>query len=235
MNGAQDMGGQMGFGPVAPEENEPLFHGAWEKRALAITLAMGATGSWTIDRSRFMRESMPPAAYLSKSYYDIWATGLERLLIDTGLASAEEIRTGHALTPPAPVKRVLKAADVPAVLARGGPCDRPATAPARFAVGDRVMTRIMHPKTHTRLPRYARGKPGRIEAVHGAFVLPDTNAHHQGEGPAWLYGIVFDGRDLWGPDGDPLLTVRIDLFEPYLEPAPLEPAPLEPALLEPTP
>ncbi len=25
MNGPQDLGGQMGFGPVAPEKDEPLF------------------------------------------------------------------------------------------------------------------------------------------------------------------------------------------------------------------
>ena len=34
MNGAQDLGGMMGFGPVVPEPDEPLFHAPWEKRAL---------------------------------------------------------------------------------------------------------------------------------------------------------------------------------------------------------
>ena len=33
MNGPQDLGGQMGFGPVAPEKDEPAFHADWEKRA----------------------------------------------------------------------------------------------------------------------------------------------------------------------------------------------------------
>ncbi|MGB7829866.1 MAG: nitrile hydratase subunit beta, partial [Pseudolabrys sp.] len=41
MNGAQDMGGKPGFGPVNPEPNEPVFHAEWEKRAFALTLAMG--------------------------------------------------------------------------------------------------------------------------------------------------------------------------------------------------
>lgn len=220
MNGAQDMGGQMGFGPVLVEPDEPLFHAAWERRAFAITLAMGATGSWTLDRSRFMRESIPPADYLAKSYYDVWATGLARLILDAGLATPEEIAEGRSHGPAAPVRRVLKGEDVAAVLARGGPCDRPATAPARFAVGDRVVARVMNPKGHTRLPRYVRGRPGRVEIVHGCHVLPDTNAARAGENPAWLYSVAFSGTDLWGPDGDPKSVVRVDLFEPYLEPAP---------------
>jgi nitrile hydratase len=220
MNGAQDLGGMMGFGPIAPEMDEPLFHAAWEKRALAVTLAMGATATWTIDTSRHARESLPPAEYLSASYYEIWTKGVERLVVAHGLATRDEIAAGRMMAPPAPVKRVLKAADVPAVLARGGPCDRPATAPARFQVGDRVRTKVMHPTTHTRLPRYCRGATGTIIHVHGTHVFPDTNAHGRGENPAWLYGVAFDGRDLWGPDSDPTVKVHVDLFEPYLDAAP---------------
>ena len=37
MNGPQDLGGQMGFGAIAPEPNEPIFHAAWERRALGVT------------------------------------------------------------------------------------------------------------------------------------------------------------------------------------------------------
>ncbi|MGO9477025.1 MAG: nitrile hydratase subunit beta, partial [Limisphaerales bacterium] len=58
MNGAQDLGGMMGFDPIAPEKYEPVFHAEWEKRALAVTLAAGALGEWSIDRSRSMRESL---------------------------------------------------------------------------------------------------------------------------------------------------------------------------------
>ena len=40
MNGAHDMGGMHGFGPVQPEgAGEPLFHAPWERRALGLTLA----------------------------------------------------------------------------------------------------------------------------------------------------------------------------------------------------
>jgi nitrile hydratase beta subunit len=218
MNGAQDLGGQHGFGAVAPEVDEPLFHAAWERRALALTLAMGATGSWTIDTSRHARERMPPADYLSSSYYEIWIAGLERLLVEQGLATADEIAAGRSLAPPAPVKRVLAAADVPAVLARGGPTERAATAPARFAVGDAVTTRLANPLGHTRLPRYLRGRPGVIERVQGVHVFPDTNAHGAGEAPAWLYAVRFAAEDLWGADAEPATEIVADLFEPYLTP-----------------
>ena len=88
-----------------------------------------------------------------------------------------------------------------------------------FRAGDRVRTRNMHPQHHTRLPRYARGKTGVIEAVRDGFVLPDTNAHGQGENPEWVYTVAFDGRELWGDGADPALTVSIDAWESYLEPA----------------
>ena len=47
MNGPHDLGGQHGFGPVAPEVDEPYFHAEWEKRALGLTLSSGAFGAWT--------------------------------------------------------------------------------------------------------------------------------------------------------------------------------------------
>jgi nitrile hydratase len=217
MNGAQDLGGQMGFGPIELEDNEPNFHARWEERAFAVTLAMGATGSWTLDASRFARESLPPADYLSSSYYEIWTKGLERLVVTHGLVTGEELKQGKALVDPKPVKQVLKATDVAAVLARGAPVDRPEGQPARFRAGDKVRTKRMHPETHTRLPRYARDVEGMIEAVHGVHVFPDSNAHGTGEQPAWLYGVAFKGTDIWGPDSDPKLSLRLDLWEPYLD------------------
>ena len=98
MNGPQDAGGMMGFGPVVPEPVTPVFHSDWERRAFAITLAMGMTGSWNIDISRHARERTPPAEYWSSSYYEIWLKGLERLLAEAGLASAEEFAAGRSLT-----------------------------------------------------------------------------------------------------------------------------------------
>lgn len=219
MNGAQDLGGMMGFGRIDREADEPWFHADWERRALGLTLAMGATGQWTIDMSRAARESLHPADYLSSSYYEIWTKGLEKLVLRQGLVTEDELAAGHALGPPKPVARVLKAETVPAALAKGSPCERPAQTPARFAVGDRVLTRVMHPAGHTRLPRYARGKRGFVERVHGAHVFPDSSAAGQGENPQWLYTVRFSGPELWGEEADPNLVVSIDAWESYLEPA----------------
>lgn len=219
MNGAQDLGGMQGFGLIGPEADEPWFHAPWERRAFGLTLAMGATGAWNLDVSRHARETIPPPEYLTSSYYEIWTKGVEKLVQQAGLVSAAELKAGAALEPPGHVKRVLAAADVPAVLARGGPCDRPAEQPARFQPGDAVVTRVINPAGHTRLPRYARGKRGIVERVHGVFVFPDTNAHGQGERPQWLYTIRFDGREVWGAEADATLSVSIDAWEGYLEPA----------------
>jgi nitrile hydratase len=219
MNGAQDLGGQMGFGPVMPEPDEPPFHAEWERRALAVTLACGAMGHWSIDDSRHARETLHPVDYLTSSYYEIWIKALEKLLAREGFVSAEELSAGRSLAVARKPDRVLPAGEVAAALARGSPADRPATVSARFAVGDRVRTVNDHPAGHTRLPRYARGRLGRIERVHGAHVFPNAHAHGLGECPQWLYTVTFDGRELWGRAADPALTVSIDAWESTLEPA----------------
>jgi nitrile hydratase len=219
MNGAQDLGGQMGFGPIGPETDEPIFHAAWEKRALAITLAAGAMGHWSIDESRHARESLHPADYLSSSYYEIWTKALAALLARHGFVTADEMAAGQALSPTPAPRRVLSAEAVPAVLAKGGPTDRAKAGAPRFKPGDRVRTIVINPAGHTRLPRYARGKVGVIEMLHGAHVFPDSNAHGLGEQPDWLYTVAFDAAELWGRDADPTSTVSIDAWERYLEPA----------------
>jgi nitrile hydratase len=218
MNGAQDMGGMHGFGPIVPErEDGPKFHADWEKRAMALTIAAGATGAWNIDMSRHARESLPPAEYLTIGYYGTWLRGIEKLLVACGLATGAEVASGHAVTPPAPGPRVLRPEAVPAVLARGAPTARAAATPPAFAVGDRVRARVMNPAGHTRLPRYVRGHVGTVAHCHGAHVFPDTHAHGRGEQPQHLYTVVFDGADLWGEGGEPGTAVSVDAWESYLE------------------
>jgi nitrile hydratase len=219
MNGAHDMGGMHGFGPMRLEPHEELFHAPWERRVFGLTLAMGAAGCWTIDRGRWVREAIPPAEYLSMSYYEIWLRALEGLLVAEGLVSAEELHSGRSSAPPAPVPRVLRAEAVADHLHRGNPCDRPAEAEPRFGRGDIVKTRTINPSTHTRLPRYARGRLGRITRVAGCFVFPDSNAHGLGEQPQWLYTVCFEAKDLWGPEADAALTVCLDAWDSYLESA----------------
>jgi len=217
MNGAQDLGGMMGFGPVLPEPEKPVFHAEWEKRALAITLACGALGQWPGDRGRYFRETLPPIEYLTSSYYEIWTKALLKLLLAKAMIRPEEWTAGKAISAAVPTKRpTLSAERVAPLLAAGTPYNRTPKAPAAFKVGDQVRTIVAHPTTHTRLPRYARGKTGVITEVHDVFVFPDSLAHGKGEDPQWCYGVRFDGRELWGQDSDPYLEIVIDLFEPYL-------------------
>lgn len=217
MNGAQDMGGLDGFGPVRPEADEPVFHAEWERRAFALTLAMATPGGWNIDMSRFARENRSPADYLSKSYYQIWLAGLEQLMEERALVSREEIKTGRAMLPARKEVRVLAPENVASVLRKGGPTERAAATNPLFAVGDRVRARNTHPQGHTRLPRYARGHVGVIDRLHGCHVFPDSNAHGKGENPQWLYTVRFTGRELWGERAEATSSVSVDAWESYLE------------------
>lgn len=213
-----DIGGQLGHGAVVPESEGVLFHAAWEPHALALTIAMGATGSWNIDMSRSARETL--MRYSTLSYFEIWLYGMETLLKQRNLVYAEEIEQGQMIHAPLSVPRVLRANDVAAVLAKGSPTTRPPEGAARFTVGQCVRTRSGEVPHHTRLPGYVRGKHGVIERVHGAHVFADKNSQGLGEHPQWLYTVVFDERELWGAQ-EPLqhLKLSVDAWESYLEPA----------------
>ena len=196
-----------------------MFHADWEKRAFALTLAMAMPGQWNIDMSRFARENRDPAEYLSMSYYQIWFAALETMLKERALVGDDEIAAGHAIHTAKPVPRVLSPEDVLKVLHRGGPTERATKSKPAFQAGDSVRAKNVNPATHTRLPRYVRGHRGTVERVICCHVFPDSNAHGLGENPQWLYTVRFAGRELWGDGGDPSLTVSVDAWEPYLEPA----------------
>jgi nitrile hydratase len=180
---------------------------------------MAMPGGWNIDMSRFAREDRPPQDYLSKSYFEIWLAGLERLMLARNLVASDEIEAGKPLHPAKPVARTLTPEGVAGMLHRGGPTERKAASTALFATGHRVQAKMINPPTHTRLPRYVRGHVGIVERVVGFHVFPDSNAIGAGENPQWLYTVTFDGRELWGHESDPNLKVSVDAWEPYLEQA----------------
>ncbi|MEM7300620.1 MAG: nitrile hydratase subunit beta [Pseudomonadota bacterium] len=216
MNGGADLGGMQGFGPVVPEEDEPVFHAEWEKRSFALTVALGATGTWNIDTSRHARESLPPGEYLTSSYYRIWARGIERLMVSHNMATKAEIEAGKSTSIPKELTRVLTKDNVAAVLSKGGPADRPSTEDPKFTVGQSVRTANLHPSGHTRLPRYAREKTGTVSAIIGHHVFPDSNAAGTGEDPQWLYTVTFLATELWGSQANPRDKVHVDIWEPHL-------------------
>ena len=88
----------------------------------------------------------------------------------------------------------------------------------RFVPGDVVIARNINPTSHTRLPRYIRGKAGVVEIDRGVFCFNDTNAHGEGHKPQHLYGVRFTARDLWGEQAPAKDSLHIDMFEDYIEP-----------------
>jgi nitrile hydratase len=219
VNGVHDMGGMHGLGPIDSEPHEPLFHQPWEARALALTLAAGAWGRWSLDASRHQRELIPGPDYLRMSYYEKWITGLEALLVKTGLVTEAELASGAPAPGTAKASPPLTGARTPAMLASGGPTLREIPRAPIFSVGDKVRARNINPAGHTRLPRYARGHVGIVSHSHGAHVFPDANAHGLGEQPHPLYQVRFEAAELWGDAARGRGAIYIDLWEAYLEPA----------------
>ncbi len=213
-----DLGGQICHLAIVPEPEGDPFHAPWEARVHALTIAMGATGTWNLDMTRAVRETLPD--YRRLSYYEIWYAGLVALLERHGLVTAAERAAGCALEPSRPLPRVLARHDVAPLLRAGAPTQRQASRPARFAVGDRIRTRSSAGPGHNRLPAYARGRHGLIDSLRGVHVYPDAHAAGQGEQPQWLYTVLFTGAELWGSTNAPgHQSVSIDAWEPYLEPA----------------
>jgi nitrile hydratase len=220
MNGVHDMGGMHGFGPVAREQTEPLFHAEWEERVFGINLLIPER-VFTVDAARHGIELMAPAEYLRAPYYARWLASAESNLIAQGVLTAEDLdaRT-EALRrqPNAQFPRLENPA--PAWSDDEVPAEPLPVLQPRFAVGDAVVTRNQHPAGHTRLPRYARAKRGVIRHVHGPAVFPDTNAHGLGANPQVVYNVRFDARELWGAAAEPRGMVYLDLWESYLDPVP---------------
>lgn len=206
MDGIHDLGGMDGFGPVRVERDEPVFHHPWEGRVIGMLFALSATRLANTDGYRHAVERMDPRHYLAAPYYERMMTGLATLLVEAGLADRAdlEVRAGG----PFPISR-------PVALQATPPVDTWPT----FAVGDEVRVRNIHPRGHTRCPRYVRGRLGTVVRVDPAFRLPDASAHG-GEAPRQpTYCVRFAARELWGDAAGESESVCVDLWASYLEPA----------------
>ena len=219
MNGIHDLGGMQDMGPIIVQQNEPVFHAAWEGRVFGLNRAMGAWRLWNIDASRFQRELIDPAEYLRMSYYERFIAGLVALMLKTNLVSRTELRSGRPDHAASMHRPVFTADKVPELVAKGVSARRDVPVPARFRLGQRVRARNIHPIGHTRLPRYARAKLGTVDRDHGVFVFPDTNAQFQGEKPQHVYSVRFDARELWGDEASRRDCVYVDIWDDNLEPA----------------
>jgi nitrile hydratase subunit beta len=219
MNGVHDMGGMQDMGAVQREKNEPVFHARWEGRVWGMMWLGSAWGKWNLDAMRHAIERIPPADYLRMSYYEKWLAALVDLVTGRGLVTRAELESGKPAAGSAKATPPVKAEGVPALIARGNPVKRDVAVAARFQVGQRVRGRNINPTTHTRLPRYARGKRGTVERDHGVFLFADSNAHFQGEKPQHLYSVRFAARELWGEQAPDRDAVYVNLWDDHLEPA----------------
>ena len=223
MNGVHDLGGMHGFPDLGYEHSEPVFHHEWERRCFALSFAVDSLGRWNLDMWRHAAERMDPHEYLITSYYEHWLHVMETLLVEHGLLTREELdaRLAGDISPAPPASDrpvALAASEVEAALSRGEPAVSDAARPARFRPGERVRTLNMHPAGHTRLPRYARAKQGTVRDERGAHLFPDRRAAGEDDAAERLYGVEFSARELWGDSAPARDTVRLDLWDSYLEP-----------------
>ena len=217
MNGVHDMGGMHGMGPIEPESNEPVFHDRWEGRVHALR---AKTAEWEKGRHwgshRFALESLPAADYLRMSYYERWFRVLVGRLLNSHLVSSAELVSGTS-DPVRPRPARLSASSEAST---GGSGRLPVMVTARFRTDESVRARTMHPRGHTRLPRYTRGRCGTVVKDHGVFALQDTDANGQRlhDRPQHVYTVRFAARELWGDRAPGRDAVYVDLWEDYLEP-----------------
>ncbi len=210
-----------GMGPIITEKNEPVFHERWEARTAGVQLAAACAGSWISEDCRFSMENIPPAEYLATSYFEHWLFFLEDLIVRKGYVTPEELTAGHLITskPETTLQKVPPGGRAEEIFKGGGSPARPSDRPIRFASGDKVVARNIHPPGHTRLPRYVRGHVGTVTAILGTFAFPDTLAHGKGPLPQPTYMVRFSGEELWGPDCEPNSSLSIEMFDDYLDPA----------------
>jgi nitrile hydratase beta subunit len=209
LDGIHDLAGLSGFGPIEVEPDEPTFHERWEFLAFALNaLSIGVLRAYNTDEYRHSIERMRPAHYLSASYYERTLTGVATLLVEKGIvardALAERAGGGFPLSQPA---------------ARVEADGRTAGEESRFALGDRVVVRDMHPAGHTRVPRYVRGVAGEVLRVAPPFSFPDAAAHGLQRRSEATYHVLFRAEDLWADAAGHNETVVVDLWQSYLEPA----------------
>lgn len=219
MDGAHDLGGMHGFGPVVSEGvAEPAFHEPWEGRVHGMVVALIAGRNRGSGSFRHAIERMGNERYLTTSYYEHWLAGLERLLVDGSIIEEGAVDRRIADGRFGGARRVdgELAAKAKALLTT--PMGRSWEGPAhRFGIGQGVVVKLgeLSHSGHTRCPRYVRGMPGIVERLLPLEPLPEGLPEGRIE-PVPCYTVRFSSTDLWGP-GAESFVVTVDLVEPYLE------------------
>lgn len=224
MNGVHDMGGMHGFGSVDVDD-DAAFHDEWEKAVFAVEKLLRYQSIYGVDEKRHALERLDPVTYLETSYFERWALGSEKLLLETDtisegeFVSAIEDHDGTGLFDHEHAESDASDDDlvdlVNEAFRADAAYDREPVEP-QFEAGADVVVRNDHPDGHTRCPRYARRAQGTIEAVQGTYAVPDEVAHGN-EAAEPLYSVRFEASELWNDDTDGD-AVYIDLWERYLRP-----------------
>ena len=96
MSRINDVGGMAGFPGIVEEPDEPPFSADWEAHVLALNGALIRRGIYNLDEFRDAIERIPAAEYLAASYYERWFTAIKTLLVEKGVATADELALPHA-------------------------------------------------------------------------------------------------------------------------------------------
>jgi len=215
MDGIHDLGGKLGYGPVDVNEPEEPFHADYEGRMWAISRTARAPGV-TIDWWRHIRELITAEDYLNRPYFDSWGQTTIASMIDAGVFNIEELESGISQTQPLGHVEIV---DYDGVLKQNTGMafkfDRRVEEPAKFSVGQSVLTNAKGHSGHTRLPEYARAKVGVITHYRGAHVFADDGAKGL-ENAQHLYTVSFKATELWGDTANPNDSVSLELWESYL-------------------
>lgn len=215
MDGAHDLGGKQGYGPVLCEDDEPPFHEPWEGRVHGINLSSDVGPAF-----RYSIERMGAIEYLTTSYYEHWLSSMELNGVESGVFTPGELDDAAA--------RIAAGGDVPerfdpeavaAARLRITPHAEPTfeAPPARFTPGDNVTVARRSPPGHCRCPAYLRGAPGVIESVHAPRPILDIYETEGGrEVPQAWYTVAFRSSDLWDDPGEDHV-VMVDLWETHFE------------------
>jgi nitrile hydratase len=217
MDGIHDLGGLEGFGPVVPgAADEPPFPEDWHGRVHGMMIALGVAGKHS-GSFRYAIERMGPAEYLTTGYYEHWLHAAEAMLVEGGHLARGDVDAWLTAGGERPSHHDAELAGKVRDLFRPGPPQVWDAPPPKHHVGARVRVRSHFPQGHNRCPRYVRGRAGTVEELLPASPLNDLYPEGRLE-PVAVYRVVFTSAELWGPTADPF-TLRVDLFEPYLEDA----------------
>jgi hypothetical protein len=88
MRKVHDRGGWPKAGDIDKSQHD---YSMWEKRTDALMRVLSSHGIMNGDELRRAIESLEPEEYGKLNYYERWITAIEKLIIEKGILTSEEI------------------------------------------------------------------------------------------------------------------------------------------------